>query len=458
MGARTPFEISLTPKERDVLERRARAYTDPYCRVVRAKIVLLAADGLANNEIAARLDTSPQVVHRWRKRFFQQGLAGLSDNRRSGRPVTFGPSVAVEAKQLACELPAVTGVPLSRWSCIEVARELVGRGVVVAISAATVWRFLVCDAIRPWFHRSWIAPRDPRLIATKAAVALDLYAGTFEGQGLGEKGVRDLRRREDERPGAVPVPPHTCAWPGPVDAGRARVRPRRGTGLPGRLRRASGQGLRSLRTHHRHRALRPARQPGHDHRALRLGGAGVLDRRQRELAPWPGLGRPAGRSVEESAAHPPAGPRLLVGPDRDLLLDRATQVCEPERLLRPRPDRSPPRRLRDALQRRGDTVRLEVHQGRPEQAPRPHRRPRGGITASAPTGRLSGPRFTGRQGARPPGGKGTTRRRSRGLPLESRRTPRWVARSLRSRPGLPGRRQTPTDWPNLRSAAGRVGW
>jgi len=186
MGARTPFEISLTPKERDVLERRARAYTDPYCRVVRAKIVLMAADGLANNEIAARLDTSPQVVHRWRKRFFQQGLAGLSDNRRSGRPVTFGPSVAVEAKQLACELPAVTGVPLSRWSCIEVARELVGRGVVVAISAATVWRFLVCDAIRPWFHRSWIAPRDPKF-AAKAAVALDLYAGTFEGQALGEK-------------------------------------------------------------------------------------------------------------------------------------------------------------------------------------------------------------------------------------------------------------------------------
>lgn len=186
MGARTPFKISLTPKERELLECRARAYTDPYCRVVRAKIVLFAADGLANNEIAERLDTSPQVVHRWRKRFCQQGLAGLGDQRRSGRPVAFGPSVAVEAKQLACELPAITGVPLSRWSCIEVARELVGRGVVAAISAATVWRFLVCDAIRPWFHRSWIAPRDPNF-AAKAARTLDLYAGTFEGQALGAR-------------------------------------------------------------------------------------------------------------------------------------------------------------------------------------------------------------------------------------------------------------------------------
>jgi transposase len=64
----------------------------------------MAADGLANDVIAARLDTSPQVVHRWRKRFCDKGSAGLGDNLRSGRPVTFGPSVAVEAKQLACEL------------------------------------------------------------------------------------------------------------------------------------------------------------------------------------------------------------------------------------------------------------------------------------------------------------------------------------------------------------------
>jgi transposase len=186
MGARTPFEINLTPKDRAVLEHRARAYTDPYCQVLRAKIVLMAAEGLANTQIAARLDTSPQVVHRWRKRFFEQGLADLADNRRSGRPVSFGPTVAVETKQLACELPAITGVPLSRWSCIEVAQELITRGVVGAISAATVWRILVTDAIRPWLHRSWIAPRDPNF-AAKAASALDLYAGVFEGQRLSDK-------------------------------------------------------------------------------------------------------------------------------------------------------------------------------------------------------------------------------------------------------------------------------
>ena len=60
-------------------------------QVVRAKIVLLAAEGMANVEIAARLDTSPQVVHRWRKRFFEQRLKGLEDAPRSGRPRVFSP-------------------------------------------------------------------------------------------------------------------------------------------------------------------------------------------------------------------------------------------------------------------------------------------------------------------------------------------------------------------------------
>jgi winged helix-turn helix protein len=89
--ASSPFVIELSVEERHELEQRTRAYTDPYHRVVRAKIVLMAADGLANNEIAARLDTSPQVVHRWRKRFYEKGLEGLEDHHRAGRPPVFSP-------------------------------------------------------------------------------------------------------------------------------------------------------------------------------------------------------------------------------------------------------------------------------------------------------------------------------------------------------------------------------
>ena len=89
-----------------------------------------------------------------------------------------------EVKQLACELPATTGVPLSRWSRAELAWELVTREVVASISASTVGRILRGDAIRPWRFRSWIFPRDPDF-ATKAAAVLDLYARVFEGRPLG---------------------------------------------------------------------------------------------------------------------------------------------------------------------------------------------------------------------------------------------------------------------------------
>jgi transposase len=72
-------------------EARARRYTSPYVEVVRARIVLYAAEGLDNDEIAARLDTPRQVVSKWRKRFFEQRLTGLTDLPRGGRPPSFSP-------------------------------------------------------------------------------------------------------------------------------------------------------------------------------------------------------------------------------------------------------------------------------------------------------------------------------------------------------------------------------
>jgi hypothetical protein len=87
-------------------------------------------------------------------------------------------------KALACELPASSGVPLSRWSAAEVAREAIERGLVAEISGTTVWRWLSEEAIRPFYHRSWIFPRDPDF-AHKASRALDLYEGEWEGEPLG---------------------------------------------------------------------------------------------------------------------------------------------------------------------------------------------------------------------------------------------------------------------------------
>ena len=91
MPRQSPFKIDLGTEEKVALEALARRYTSAYRDVIRAKIVLYAAQGLRNDEIAQRLDTPRQVVSKWRKRFFQQGMAGLEELPRQGRPGLFSP-------------------------------------------------------------------------------------------------------------------------------------------------------------------------------------------------------------------------------------------------------------------------------------------------------------------------------------------------------------------------------
>ena len=91
MPRESPFIIVLSPEDRAWLEVRARQYTAPYRDVIRAKIILYAADGLANKDIAARLDTPRKIVRKWRKRFFEEGRRGLEERPRHGRPLGFSP-------------------------------------------------------------------------------------------------------------------------------------------------------------------------------------------------------------------------------------------------------------------------------------------------------------------------------------------------------------------------------
>jgi hypothetical protein len=91
--------------------------------------------------------------------------------------------LVVQIKALACEMPAVHGLPLARFSCADIAREAQHCGIVACISDTTVWRWLHEDAIRPWQHRTWIFPRDPNF-ALKAGRILDLYAKRWEGKRL----------------------------------------------------------------------------------------------------------------------------------------------------------------------------------------------------------------------------------------------------------------------------------
>lgn len=91
MPRRSPYVVELTDPERNELESRARKYTSPYRDVIRAKIVLLAAQGLSNDVIASHLDTPRQIVSKWRKRFCWARLPGLEEEPRGGRPARFPP-------------------------------------------------------------------------------------------------------------------------------------------------------------------------------------------------------------------------------------------------------------------------------------------------------------------------------------------------------------------------------
>ena len=91
MPRSSPYSIRLSLAEAVELSRRAAKYTLPYFQVFRAKIILLAAQGLGNDEIAACLNTRREIVSRWRKRFFEERLSGLDEQPRPGRPWAFPP-------------------------------------------------------------------------------------------------------------------------------------------------------------------------------------------------------------------------------------------------------------------------------------------------------------------------------------------------------------------------------
>lgn len=241
MSRRSPFVVELSSEERVVLLERASSRSCSHAVVTRARIVLLASDGLRNIDIAAKVGVCVDVASRWRKRFCERRLDGLVDRARSGRPRRFGPEVVAGVKALACEPPEKAAVPLSRWSSTELASHAVGEGLVSSISSSTVRRWLHDDAIKPWRFRSWIFRRDPDFEA-KASRVLDLYDRRWNGRRLGSRDyvisadeksqLQALRRCHEGRPakpGQVPQVEFeyerggTLAYMGAYDVHHARL-------------------------------------------------------------------------------------------------------------------------------------------------------------------------------------------------------------------------------------------
>jgi transposase len=186
-GAAVPLPaavpVTLTAAERKTLKKRVRGARTCWRDRSRAQIVLAAAMGRSNARIARDLRISEDTARKWRGRFAARRLDGLNDLPRSGRPRRINAAERAAVVALACQLPAATGVPLSRWTGPELAAELAARGLAGPISASSLLRILAEHPVKPWQYRSWIYPRAPDFEA-KATVILDLYQGFYQGKPL----------------------------------------------------------------------------------------------------------------------------------------------------------------------------------------------------------------------------------------------------------------------------------
>ena len=130
MPTPSPDRIVLTDTQRGDLDRLVRAGRTEQRLVVRARIVLLAADGWPNARIAASLDICQDTARTWRHRWCAApGVSSLGDAKRCGRPAVFTAVRVARVKALACTPPKDCGLPLSKWSCPELAVQAVSGGI-----------------------------------------------------------------------------------------------------------------------------------------------------------------------------------------------------------------------------------------------------------------------------------------------------------------------------------------
>ena len=185
MSPSCPDRITLTSSQRRELTRLVRAGRTEQRLVTRAQIVLAAAEGQSTARIAASLQVCEDTVRKWRRRWCAApGVASLGDAQRCGRPPVFSAVQVAKLKAAACPPPADAGLPMSRWSCPELARHAVAERICASISTATVRRWLSEDALKPWQYRSWIFITDPDF-AAKAQRVLDLYDRMWDGNHCG---------------------------------------------------------------------------------------------------------------------------------------------------------------------------------------------------------------------------------------------------------------------------------
>jgi putative transposase len=152
-----PIEVRF--REQRILEHIIRQQNNPQWLVTRAKIILRAAAGQTNSQIARELEITRNTVYSWRERWrgseeqreavadddksLRELLEAIfRDNARSGAPGKFSAEQMAQIIAIACEDPETNGYPVSHWTPKEIVMEAIKRGVVESISERQVGRFL----------------------------------------------------------------------------------------------------------------------------------------------------------------------------------------------------------------------------------------------------------------------------------------------------------------------------
>ena len=169
--------VEVPSEDRAELERTMRSRRAERRMVERAQIVLCASEGLSAPQIAARVGCSDRLVKRWRGRYERQGIEGLTDSPRSGRPLTHGPQVRARLIAKACTRPGPqpSGARRERWTYAELGAE-------VGMSSSQAHAILAAAEIRPHLTDYWVmSDFDSEQFNERAGEVCGLYLDPPEG-------------------------------------------------------------------------------------------------------------------------------------------------------------------------------------------------------------------------------------------------------------------------------------
>jgi len=214
-------QISLSSFQRENLEQIVRKRTNPQQLVIRAKIILLADQGVGIRKMARQLGVSRDMVQRWQRRWLENETEvivkrRLADAPRSGTPATYTAEQICAIIAIACERPEDNELPFSHWTQQEIADEAVKRGIVTNISRRSIGRFLNEADLQPHRVRVWLTPKSDEKFPEKCADICDTYQKAPEREKSGEKsisvdemtGVQALERAAPCQPMKAGQPEH----------------------------------------------------------------------------------------------------------------------------------------------------------------------------------------------------------------------------------------------------------